>query len=85
MANPRKSPVRSTARLEWNNRSQTVTLPLEYRFDDSVREVQIRREGQSIILTPRPEDWATFFASELKASDGFMAERGALSVQERKF
>lgn len=43
--------------------SQTVTMLLEYRFPESVREVFIRREGESVVLTPRPTDWSGFFAS----------------------
>jgi len=47
-------------------------MPLEYRFPDSVREVFIRREGESVILTPRPTDWSGFFASGMVASSDFM-------------
>ncbi|MBV8617772.1 MAG: AbrB/MazE/SpoVT family DNA-binding domain-containing protein [Curvibacter sp.] len=74
-----------TARVGWNNRSQTVTMPLEYRFPESVREVFIRREGESVILTPRPTDWSGFFSSGLKVSGDFMAEREDLPIQERRF
>ncbi len=76
---------KSTARVGWNNRSQTVTMPLEYRFPESVREVFIRREGESVVLTPRPTDWSNFLASGLKASDDFMADRERMSIQERTF
>ena len=78
-------PNKPTARVGWNNRSQTVTMPLEFRFPDSVREVFIRREGESVILTPRPNDWTGFFASGLKTSPDFMAHTEPLSVQERAF
>ena len=76
---------RPTARVGWNNRSQTVTMPLEYRFPESVREVFIRREGESVILTPRPTDWSGFFASGMTASADFMAESERLPIQERAF
>jgi antitoxin VapB len=69
----------------WNNRTQTVTLPLDFRFPEAVREVFIRREGESVILTPRPNDWSGFFASDLRASRDFMADTERLPVQERKF
>jgi antitoxin VapB len=85
MASRRTPDLRPTARVGWNNRSQTVTMPLEFRFPDSVREVFIRREGESVILTPRPNDWADFFASGLKASADFMADAERLPVQERSF
>jgi antitoxin VapB len=76
---------RPTARVGWNNRSQTVTMPLEYRFPDSVREVFIRREGESVVLTPRPTDWSGFFASGMKVSSDFMVHRERMPIQERAF
>jgi len=60
-------------------------MPLEYRFPDSVREVYIRREGESVVLTPRPTDWSSFFASGMKASDDFITESKSMPIQERKF
>lgn len=60
-------------------------MPLEFRFPESVREVFIRREGESVVLTPRPTDWSSFFASGLTASDDFMADAERMPVQERSF
>lgn len=76
---------RQTARVGWNNRSQTVTMPLEFRFPDTVREVFIRRDGESVVLTPRPTDWSAFFAKGPKASADFKTDRDQLPVQERTF
>ena len=76
---------RPTARVGWNNRSQTVTMPLEYRFADSVREVFIRREGESVVLTPRPTDWSGFFALGMTVSEDFMSSSERLPIQEREF
>ena len=59
-------------------------MPLEFRFPESVREVFIRREGESVILTPRPKDWSGFFAGGM-ASPDFMADAERLPVQERSF
>lgn len=72
-----------TARVSWNKRTQIVTMPLEFRFPDAVREVFIRREGESVILTPRPSDWSGFFSSGLKASADFMGDTEHMLVQER--
>ena len=85
MAKQQTLPPRPTARIGWNNRSQTVTMPLEYRFPESVREVYIRREGESVVLTPRPTDWSGFFASGVTVSADFMAEGERLPIQERTF
>ena len=83
MAEQRAFPQRPTAHVGWNKRLQTVTMPPEYRFPDSVREVFIRREGESVVLTPRPTDWSGFFASGLTASSDFMAESERMPVQVR--
>jgi antitoxin VapB len=77
--------ARPTARVGWNNRSQTVTMPLEFRFPLSVREVFVRRDGDSVVLTPRPPDWSAFLASGLRASADFMADAERLPVQERSY
>ncbi|MEJ8845577.1 type II toxin-antitoxin system VapB family antitoxin [Variovorax rhizosphaerae] len=74
-----------TARVGWNDRVQTVSIPLDFRFAETVREVFIRREGESVILTPRPADWSDFFASPVKASPDFMADAERMPVQERSF
>ncbi len=85
MASQKISAPRPTARVGWNNRVQTVSIPLDFRFPESISEVYIRREGESVVLTPRPKDWSSFFASGLRASDDFMADAERLPVQERRF
>ena len=60
-------------------------MPLEYRFADSVREVFIRREGESVVLTPRPTDWSGFFALGMTVSEDFMSSSERLPIQEREF
>ncbi len=77
--------LRPTARVGWNNLSQAVTMPLEFRSPDSVREVFIRREGESVVLTPRATDWSSIFASGLTASSDFLAEAECMPIQERTF
>ena len=85
MASRSHSDPRPTARIGWNNRVQTVTIPVDFRFSDSVREVFIRREGDEVILSPRPVDWAGFLASDMRASDDFMVEVERLPLQQRSF
>jgi antitoxin VapB len=64
------------------NRSQAVRLPREYQF--STDEVFIRKEGQDVILSPRPRDWRPYLESAAVASDAFMNDVEKLPVQERK-
>ena len=42
----------SKAKIFWSGHSQAVRLPKEMRFDEDVREVSIRREGDRLILEP---------------------------------
>ncbi len=74
--------MRKTAKVFMNNRSQAVRLPKEFQFGTG--EVFIRKEGESVILTPRPADWGTFFEEGPVASQEFMAGVEKLNVQERE-
>ena len=74
---------RSTARVGKNNRAQIVTIPLEFRFPEGMREVFIRKVGEDIVLSPRPKDWSDFLALTLRASDDFMVGIEDLPTQER--
>ena len=74
-----------TARIGKNNRAQVVTIPLEFRFPAEMKEVFIRKEGNDVVLSPRPQDWSDFLGSEIRVSDDFMAGVEKLPVQERSF
>lgn len=54
-----------TAKLFKNGRSQAVRLPKEFRFEGE--EVYVRREGNSVVLSPKnpPDDnpWKELFAA----------------------
>jgi len=52
------------AKLFWNGRSQAVRLPKEFRFEGD--EVEIRREGNAVILEPVPRrEWPAGFIDGL--------------------
>jgi virulence-associated protein VagC len=50
------SPV-ETAKVFMTGRSQAVRLPKSCRFDAD--EVEARRVGRSVVLTPKNDDWAS--------------------------
>ncbi len=52
---------RAIAKVFTSGRSQAVRIPKEYRF--SCSEVFIEREGDRIVLTPRPRSWKEYFAT----------------------
>jgi antitoxin VapB len=64
------------------NRSQAVRLPKEFQF--STDEVFIRKQGEDVILSPRPRDWGPYLESAPVASGSFMDNVEDLPVQERK-
>ena len=74
-----------TARIGKNNRAQVVTIPLEFRFPAGMKEVFIRKQGDEVILSPRPQDWSDFLASDIRVTDDFMADVEKMPVQERSF
>jgi len=69
------------AKIFQNGRSQAVRLPKEFRFKS--KEVYIRREGQNIILSEKPDSWRDFFFSTSKPTSDFMAEREQGDLEER--
>jgi antitoxin VapB len=52
---------RQIAKVFRSGRSQAVRIPKEYRFDCD--EVFIERQGERIVLTPRPRSWKEYFAN----------------------
>jgi antitoxin VapB len=71
------------AKVFMNNRSQAVRLPKEFQF--ATTEVFIRRQGDEVILSPRPKDLSDYLASGAVAPEGYMDGVGDLPLQERDF
>ena len=72
-----------TARVGKNNRAQVVTIPLEFRFPEGVKDVYIRKSGDDLILSPKPSSWAAFLAQPSRVSVDFMVAVDDQPVQER--
>lgn len=70
------------AKLFKNGASQAVRLPAEFRFEGN--EVFIRKEGDKVILSPKPESWDDFFDDPARATPDFLGERQDLPAQERE-
>jgi antitoxin VapB len=73
----------ATAKVFWNNRSQAVRIPKEFQF--STTEVYIRKEGDNVILSPRPKDFSAYLNSHPVASSDFMKDVEDLPLEERDF
>lgn len=63
----------TTASLFKNGRNQAVRLPKDLEFE-GVSEVDVRREGNSIILTPLRQTWLSF-AKTPTSDEDFLTER----------
>lgn len=62
-----------TAALFKNGKNQAVRLPKEFEFV-GVNEVEITKEGESIILTPKRKSWTSFSEVD-KADEDFLVDR----------
>ena len=71
----------ATAKLSMNGRSQAVRLPAEFRFEG--REVFIERDGDAVVLRPKPVGWDDFFARAPETPDDFLSDRDDAPPQER--
>ena len=65
----------ATGSIFINNRTQSVRLPAETRFPDTVKKVTVRVLGQDRVLSPIENTWDSFFLSEEGVSDDFMVVR----------
>ncbi len=62
-----------TASLFKNGKNQAVRLPKEFEFD-GVTEVEISKEGESIVLTPKRKSWMSLLETEIADAD-FLVDR----------
>jgi antitoxin VapB len=75
-------PARST--VFKTNRSQAVRLPKAVAFPEGVREVEIVKVGESLVITPAGRGWTDWFLNGPRASEDFMNEREQPPAQERE-
>jgi len=71
-----------TAKVFMNGRSQAVRLPAEFRF--SCAEVYVERDGERVILRPKPSGWDVFFARPSNVPDDFLDDRKGGPPQARE-
>lgn len=71
------------ARLFRNGGNQAVRLPKG--FEINADEVVIRREGDTIILTPKPRSWGEYFRHARRLDEDFLDRIEDLLPEERDF
>lgn len=67
-----------------NNRTQSVRLPAEARFPDSVKKVNVRIVGQDRVISPVEQTWDSFFLSNERITEDFMTERATQEQSDRE-
>jgi antitoxin VapB len=72
-----------TAKVFFSNRSQAVRLPKEFQF--ATREVYIHREGEKVVISPRPSSWEEYLSNGPIAPDDFMVGIKDLPLQQHDF
>ena len=76
----------NTAKVFMSGTSQAVRLPRAYRFD--CETVTIRRDGDSLVLTPVPTTWDDLRAEGEGLSDDFIAaaldDSDLLALEDRE-
>ncbi len=65
-----------------NNRNQAIRLPKEFEFH-GVTELTVEKQGDTILLRPVRQSWASFF-DESRPDADFLGERPAL-IEEGRF
>lgn len=74
-------PQPRVARLFRNGSNQAVRLPRDLEID--AEEVLIRRDGDSIVLTPRPRTWDDYFEHGRRLTEEFPATITDAPLQSR--
>ena len=74
----------STTTVFTNNRSQAVRLPVDARFPESVKKVQVRARGNERIISPVGQSWDSFFLDGSKVTDDFLPQRAEQTQGERE-
>ncbi|WP_058555937.1 antitoxin [Thiohalocapsa sp. ML1] len=75
-------PAPRTARLFRNGANQAVRLPRDLKIDAD--EVLIHREGNRIVLTPKPRSGDGYFAGARRLGDDFPDTIGDALAQPRE-
>ena len=72
----------TTTKIFQSGGSQAVRLPKAFRID--AEEVFITREGEKIIISPKPLSWDSYFDKSSEVPEEFMAKRNDSLPQERE-
>ncbi len=83
ISTPTRERIMRTVSIFKNGNNRAIRLPRDLDFE-GVSELEIVREGDSIILRPVRPTWDSFFELE-RADPDFMAEREDVVTDEGRF
>jgi antitoxin VapB len=66
-----------------NNKTQAVRLPKAVALPETVKRVEIIKQGRARLIVPEGNAWDAFFDA-LPVSDDYMSEREQPDIQERE-
>ena len=67
-----------------SNKTQAIRLPVETRFPEGTKRVNVRIVGRDRVLSPVDNTWDSFFLSNEDVTDDFMVERASQDHVERE-
>jgi antitoxin VapB len=73
---------KSVGKIFRAGKSQAIKLPAGFRI--KAEEVFVERDGERIVLSPKPVSWKAFFASRKRPTADFMNERMDALPQSRE-
>ncbi len=76
--------IMSLASVFINNRTQAVRLPVDSRFPENIKKVNVRVVGKERILSPVENTWDSFFLSKTSVTDDFITERASQQQADRE-
>lgn len=83
MLNAHEENIMRTVSIFTNGNNQAVRIPKDMEFSD-IGELEIIREGDTLILRPVRPDWLSYAEVE-KADEDFLLERPDVMVDEGRF
>ena len=76
----------STAKIFWSGNSQAVRLPKSLRFPSGVTEIDVHRDGESLVFEPRqPKTFGDDFLAVLGSLPDFRRPRQTRTKRKRIF
>lgn len=66
--------MKKTVSIFTNGNNRAIRIPREMDFE-GVSELEIQREGDTLILKPVRPTWSSYFKEEAKADPDFLQDR----------